>query len=80
MIKEGIDMFITGEEWDKARHVTQNIAPRYLGIYCKINMISLYYRFEQYVEQAYIEFLKQKNRPEEVHYLVYNNYYIVNIY
>ena len=80
MIKEGIDMFITGEEWEKARHVAQNIAPRYLCIYHKITMISLHYRFEQYVEQAYIEFLKQKNRPEEVHNIVDNIYYIVNIH
>ena len=31
MIKEGIDMFISGEEWEKARHVAKTIAPRY---YC----------------------------------------------
>ena len=24
------------------------------------------YRYEQYVEDCYIEFLKEKNRPEEV--------------
>ena len=29
MIKEGIDMFISGEEWEKARHVAKTIAPRY---------------------------------------------------
>ena len=68
MIKEGIDMFITGEEWEKARHmhVAQNITPKYLGIYHNINMISFYYRFEQYVEQADIEFLKQKNTTEQI--------------
>ncbi|XP_019854623.1 PREDICTED: intraflagellar transport protein 172 homolog isoform X2 [Amphimedon queenslandica] len=50
MIKEGIDMFISGEEWEKARHVAKTIAPR----------------FEQYVEEAYIDFLKERNRPEEM--------------
>jgi intraflagellar transport protein 172 len=50
MIKEGIDMFIVGEEWDKARHVAKNIAPK----------------FAQYIEDAYIEYLKERNRPDEM--------------
>ncbi len=28
MVKEAIDMFISGEEWDKAKHITKNIDPR----------------------------------------------------
>ena len=28
MVKEAIDMFIAGEDWDKARHVAKNVDPR----------------------------------------------------
>lgn len=51
MVKEGLDMLMAGEAWDKARTIAQSIAPRY----------------EQYVEDAYVEYLKQTNRPDEVH-------------
>ena len=37
---------------------------------------SILYRYEQYVEQAYVEYLKEQNRPDEVHivhvYLVFH--------
>ena len=50
MMKEALDMFMAGNYWDKARHIATNIAPRY----------------EQYVEDAYVEYLKQHNKTEEV--------------
>lgn len=50
MVKEGLDMLMAGEAWDKARAIARSIAPRY----------------EQYVEDAYIDYLKQTNRPDEV--------------
>ena len=50
MIKEGVDMLMAGEEWDKARHVAKNIAPKY----------------QQYIEDSYVKYLKDRNRPEEV--------------
>ena len=28
MAKEGLDMFMAGEAWDKAREIARNIAPR----------------------------------------------------
>ena len=50
MMKEALDMFMAGNYWDKARHIATNIAPRY----------------EQYVENAYVDYLKQHNKTEEV--------------
>ena len=50
MMKEALDMFMVGNYWDKARHIATNIAPRY----------------EQYVEDAYVDYLKQHNKTEEV--------------
>lgn len=50
MMKEALDMFMAGDYWDKARHIATNIAPRY----------------EQYVEDAYVDYLKQHNKTEEV--------------
>ena len=50
MVKEGLDMFMAGESWEKARNIARNVAPRY----------------EQYVEDAYVDYLKQTNRPDEV--------------
>lgn len=28
MVKEALDMFMTGEAWEKARDIARNIAPR----------------------------------------------------
>ena len=28
MVKEGLDMYMAGESWDKARDIARNIAPR----------------------------------------------------
>ena len=28
MVKEGLDMYMAGEAWDKAREIARNIAPR----------------------------------------------------
>lgn len=50
MMKEALDMFMAGDYWDKARHIATNIAPRY----------------EQYVEDSYVDYLKQHNKTEEV--------------
>ena len=50
MMKEALDMFMAGDYWDKARHIATNIAPHY----------------EQYVEDAYVDYLKQHNKTEEV--------------
>ena len=50
MVKEALDMFMAGEAWEKARDIARNIAPRY----------------EQYVDDAYVEYLKQENRPDEM--------------
>ena len=50
MVKEGLDMLMAGEAWDKARAIARSVAPRY----------------EQYVEDAYVDYLKQTNRPDEV--------------
>ena len=50
MMKEALDMFMAGNYWDKARHIATNIAPRY----------------EQYVEDAYVDYLKEHNKTEEV--------------
>jgi intraflagellar transport protein 172 len=50
MIKEALDMFMAGENWDKARNISRNVAPRY----------------EQYVEEAYIAYLKAHNRTDEM--------------
>ena len=29
MIKEALDMFMMAEEWDRARHIARNVAPRW---------------------------------------------------
>jgi intraflagellar transport protein 172 len=50
MVKEGLDMYMAGEAWDKAREIARNIAPRYV----------------EYVEQAYVEYLREQNRPDEM--------------
>ena len=50
MVKEGLDMLMSGEAWDKARGIAKSLAPRY----------------EKYVEDAYVDYLKQTNRPDEV--------------
>ena len=50
MMKEALDMFMAGEVWEKARDIARNIAPRY----------------EKYVEDSYVEYLKEQNKPEEV--------------
>lgn len=50
MMKEALDMFMAGNYWDKARHIATNIAPRY----------------EQYIEDAYVDYLKEHNKTEEV--------------
>ena len=50
MVKEGLDMLMAGEAWEKARNIARNVAPRY----------------EQYVENLYVDYLKQTNRPDEV--------------
>ena len=30
MVKEALDMFMSGEAWDRARDIARNIAPRYV--------------------------------------------------
>ena len=50
MVKDGLDMLMAGEAWDKARAIARSVAPRY----------------EQYVEDAYVDYLKQTNRPDEM--------------
>ena len=79
MVKEGLDMMMLGEQWDKARHIAKDIAPRWGN---KVHRRQLQYihgkpwsftqvyadplhSYEQYVEDAYIDFLKEKNRPTE---------------
>lgn len=29
MVKEALDMFMSGEAWDRARDIARNVAPRY---------------------------------------------------
>lgn len=30
MVKEALDMFMSGEAWDRARDIARNVAPRYI--------------------------------------------------
>ena len=47
-------MFMAGEAWEKARDIARNIARNIAP------------RYEQYVEDAYVEYLKLENRPDEI--------------
>ncbi|XP_074628986.1 intraflagellar transport protein 172 homolog isoform X2 [Acropora palmata] len=49
MVKEAIDVYIQGELWPKAKRCAAEMAPKY----------------EQYVEEAYVAFLKQKGQAEQ---------------
>jgi len=50
LIKEAIDAFIEGEEWNKAKRVAKELDPRY----------------EDYVDQHYKEFLKNQGKVDSV--------------
>ncbi|XP_069028434.1 intraflagellar transport protein 172 homolog [Embiotoca jacksoni] len=50
LIKEAIDVFIEGEEWNKAKRVAKELEPRY----------------EDYVDQRYKEHLKNQGRVESL--------------
>ncbi|KAK2889898.1 intraflagellar transport protein 172 homolog isoform X2 [Channa argus] len=50
MIKEAIDVFIEGEEWNKAKRVAKELEPRY----------------EAYVDQKYKEHLKNQGKVESL--------------
>ncbi|XP_077991845.1 intraflagellar transport protein 172 homolog [Glandiceps talaboti] len=50
MIKEAIDTFMEGEEWDKAKRVAKELEPRY----------------ERYVDEKYKEFLKNQGKAENL--------------
>ncbi|XP_072218456.1 intraflagellar transport protein 172 homolog [Leuresthes tenuis] len=50
LIKEAIDVFIDGEEWNKAKRVAKELEPRY----------------EDYVDQKYKEHLKNQGRAESL--------------
>ncbi|XP_067032279.1 intraflagellar transport protein 172 homolog isoform X2 [Acropora muricata] len=50
MVKEAIDVYIQGELWPKAKRCAAEMAPKY----------------EQYVEEAYVAFLKQKGQAEQL--------------
>ncbi|KAM4521459.1 intraflagellar transport protein 172 homolog isoform 2-T2 [Odontesthes bonariensis] len=50
LIKEAIDVFIEGEEWNKAKRVAKELEPRY----------------EDYVDQKYKEHLKNQGRAESL--------------
>ncbi|MEQ2256463.1 hypothetical protein ILYODFUR_024390, partial [Ilyodon furcidens] len=50
LIKEAIDAFIEGEEWNKAKRVAKELEPRY----------------ENYVDQKYKEHLKNQGRVESL--------------
>ncbi|XP_038160069.1 intraflagellar transport protein 172 homolog [Cyprinodon tularosa] len=50
LIKEAIDAFIQGEEWNKAKRVAKELLPRY----------------EDYVDQKYKEHLKNQGRVESL--------------
>ena len=50
MIKEAIDAFISGEEWNKAKKVARELEPRY----------------EEYVDTKYKDFLKNQGKAEAV--------------
>ena len=48
MIKEAIDAFIEGEEWNKAKKVAKELEPRY----------------ESYVDEKYKEYLKSQGKVD----------------
>ncbi len=50
MLKESIDAFIAGEEWNKAKKVATELEPRY----------------EEYVDNKYKEYLKNQGRADQV--------------
>ncbi len=50
MIKEAIDAFIVGEEWNKAKKVAKELEPRY----------------EEYVDNKYKDYLKNQGKAEAV--------------
>ncbi|XP_043931402.1 intraflagellar transport protein 172 homolog isoform X2 [Protopterus annectens] len=50
LIKEAIDTFIEGEEWNKAKRVAKELEPRY----------------EEYVDQRYKEYLKNQGKVESL--------------
>ncbi|XP_077008571.1 intraflagellar transport protein 172 homolog isoform X7 [Tamandua tetradactyla] len=50
LVKEAIDAFIEGEEWNKAKRVAKELDPRY----------------EDYVDQRYKEFLKNQGRVDSL--------------
>ncbi|XP_070555163.1 intraflagellar transport protein 172 homolog [Ptychodera flava] len=50
MIKEAIDTYMEGEEWDKAKRIAKEIEPRY----------------ERYVDEKYKEFLKNQGKAESL--------------
>lgn len=73
MMKEALDMYMAGEAWEKARETARNVAPRYGHTYlhacceCRLIVTSfLHHRYEQYVEEAYVDYLRHQNRPDEV--------------
>lgn len=55
-----------GEAWDKARHIAKNVAPRSVLSSHLQTCVNFFIRFEQYVEDAYVEYLREKNNTEEV--------------
>lgn len=50
LVKEAIDAFIEGEEWNKAKRVAKELDPRY----------------EDYVDQHYKEFLKNQGKVDSL--------------
>ena len=50
MIKDAIDAFIAGEEWNKAKKVAKELEPRY----------------EEYVDTKYKDYLKNQGKAEAV--------------
>ena len=50
MIKEAIDAFIAGEEWNKAKKVAKELEPRY----------------EEHVDNKYKDYLKNQGKAEAV--------------
>nr|XP_039330556.1 intraflagellar transport protein 172 homolog isoform X2 [Saimiri boliviensis boliviensis] len=50
LVKEAIDAFIEGEEWNKAKRVAKELDPRY----------------EDYVDQCYKEFLKNQGKVDSL--------------
>ena len=68
MVKEGLDMYMAGEAWERAREIAKNIAPRCVIVdmsrerWRRVCICS----YVQYVEQGYVEYLREQNRPDEV--------------